>query len=341
MRSFVQYSMWPWIRLKTIFASANQAGATPRRATSTDPTSIKVIFEPHYAPLWLVILPQAFAVFLWLLVDGMRWLEEHSYRDNIYLQVAVVVFAMIGAMGYESVYVGSIAWAERGSNNRYVFFTAGSSLLFSVLVAFHVYEFRGAWSLLHAGFPFVGFWYSIAMHTATTSPTTAMATGDDLQQHLRAVVAQMRKEAVDMGANIIDQLRKEALEMNAQVVDRMQREAGNLAEQLLHRVELQLRGVSENFQQQFVTPQQIQQQLEQHLQQVRGEIDEFATQLTTALERPVIEQQSVADSNKEMLRQKILKLRGENPRMGFATIGQHVGCSGEYARRLYNEASQQ
>jgi len=284
-----------WNRL----APAKPAGA-PSHA---GPISIRVVFEPHYAPLWLVILPQAFAVFLWLLVDGLDWLKQHGFAENTALIVAVVFFAMIGALGYESVYVGAIAWAERGSNNRYVYGTAASSLLFSVLVAFHVYEFRGPWSLLHAGFPFVGFWYSIAMHTATRPG---------------AVVADAAPViTLDMVQQLIQDFRNRT---ESQLQSYLQ-SFTTANDNKLRLVYDELRGEITQLASGQITPQQIADLLDQRLAALP------VAQPATTAEQPL----------DEMARQlRIYELREQDKdRWSFSALGREFGMTGEAARKIY------
>lgn len=110
-----------------------------------------VLLEARYAPLLFAVAPQAYAVYLWLFpqpYDG--WGE---------------LFAVMGAIGYEFVYVGAIAWAEEGRSSVWTWATATVALLFSVVVAYYVYRAQGAWAWLHAGFPLVAFTYTLNMYS--------------------------------------------------------------------------------------------------------------------------------------------------------------------------------
>jgi hypothetical protein len=113
-----------------------------------------VLLEARYAPLLFAVAPQAYAVFLWL------W--EGSDRTD-----ASFVFAVMGGVGYEFVYVGAIAWAEEGRAGRWTWVTAMIALVFSVAVAYYVYRSQGWWALLHAGFPLVAFGYTMQLHGMT------------------------------------------------------------------------------------------------------------------------------------------------------------------------------
>jgi hypothetical protein len=120
------------------------------------------LLEARYLPLPFAVLPQAYAVFLWL------------WRDSDQSTIALL-FAIAGALGYELIYVGAIVWAEEGRNSIWTWATAVSALLFSIAVAIYVHRGEGvlfalfgvsvdaAW--LHAGFPLVAFFYSLNMHS--------------------------------------------------------------------------------------------------------------------------------------------------------------------------------
>jgi hypothetical protein len=117
-----------------------------------------VLLEARYAPLLFAVAPQAYAVYLWL------WLGSDA-------SVASFWFAVMGALGYELVYVGAIAWAEEGRSSMWTWMTALVALLFSVAVAYYVYRSQGVWAWLHAGFPLVAFAYTLNMHTQPKRPS--------------------------------------------------------------------------------------------------------------------------------------------------------------------------
>lgn len=111
------------------------------------------LLEARYAPLLCSVAPQAYAVFLWL------WEGSNGTW-------AAFVFSILGALGYESVYVGAIAWTLEGRKSRWTWATSLVALGFSVLVAGYVYyDTQGWWALLHSGFPLVGFCYTMALHS--------------------------------------------------------------------------------------------------------------------------------------------------------------------------------
>jgi len=109
-----------------------------------------VLLEARYAPLLFAVAPQAYAVYLWLMP------QPHSITGEL--------FAVMGGIGYEAIYVGAIAWAEEGRWSFWTWGTAVIALVFSMIVAYYVYRFQGAWAWLHAGFPLVAFGYTMNMH---------------------------------------------------------------------------------------------------------------------------------------------------------------------------------
>lgn len=120
-----------------------------------------VLLEARYAPLLFAVAPQAWAVYLWLFPQPYSMMGE--------------VFAVMGGIGYEFIYVGAIAWAEEGRWSFWTWATAVIALLFSMAVAYHVYEAQGAWAWLHSGFPLVAFCYTMNMHTPRMSRADAPA----------------------------------------------------------------------------------------------------------------------------------------------------------------------
>ena len=118
------------------------------------------LLDARYLPLLLVVAPQAWTVTAWLERDGSPpWV------------------ALMGGLGYEAVYVGAVAWAERGAGWRAAKWPAGFALLFSVAVAVAYYGERvGALALLHAGFPLVAYAYTRLMHGDTPERVTAAET---------------------------------------------------------------------------------------------------------------------------------------------------------------------
>jgi hypothetical protein len=111
------------------------------------------LLDAKYMPLLFAVAPQAYSVYLWLFPK-----PYDVYGES---------FAVMGALGFEWVYVGAIAWAEEGKSSKWTWVTAIAALIFSVLVAYHVHEAEGAWAWLHAGFPIVAFAYTINMYLAT------------------------------------------------------------------------------------------------------------------------------------------------------------------------------
>ncbi len=146
-----------------------------------------VLLEARYAPLLFAVAPQAYAVYLWLFPQPYdAWGET---------------FAVMGAVGYEFVYVGAIAWAEEGRSSVWTWATAVVALLFSVVVAFYVYRAQGAWAWLHAGFPLVAFTYTLNMY----SKRSVVVPIASAQTALETLPERSRSpEAVDVGADAAD-----------------------------------------------------------------------------------------------------------------------------------------
>jgi len=133
-----------------------------------------VLLEARYAPLLFAVAPQSYAVYLWL------WLGSDRADASFW-------FAVAGALGYELVYVGAIAWAEEGRSSFWTWATAVVALAFSIVVAFYVYRAQGAWAWLHAGFPLVAFTYTLNMHSKrpiVTIPSTAQTALQTLPERL-------------------------------------------------------------------------------------------------------------------------------------------------------------
>lgn len=122
--------------------------------------ALKTLWDIRYLPLLFVVLPQAYAVGLWLwrssghaeLVDFAAWFA--------------LAMAIVGGAGYEAIYVGAVAWAEQNTRTVWTWITAVTALVFSVAVAVYVYRAQGTAAWLHAGFPAVAFAYTVTMHRA-------------------------------------------------------------------------------------------------------------------------------------------------------------------------------
>ena len=112
------------------------------------------LLDARYLPLLAVIAPQSYTVYAWLLGDGSpQWV------------------AALGGFGYESVYVGAVAWAERGAGWGAARPPAVAALLFSVAVSVAYYApLVGALAILHAGFPIVAYAYTVTMHAHASAP---------------------------------------------------------------------------------------------------------------------------------------------------------------------------
>lgn len=156
-----------------------------RRGTPPGPLARRLgpfldLLDARYAPLIFVATPQAYTVSAWLLSDG-----------------APLWVAVMGGVGFEFVYVGAIAWAERGAGWEAARIPAITALIFSVAVAVaHYGVSSGPLAVLHIGFPLVGYAYTRMMH-APTGPRVEHVSQerDDMAQEL-AQVAQERDAQV-------------------------------------------------------------------------------------------------------------------------------------------------
>lgn len=134
------------------------------------------LLDARYTPLLFLVLPQAFTVFLWLATSVPK---ESEYAS------AAFVFAIIGAIGFEFTSVGAIAWAETNRVNLWSRVTAIISLVFSMLIAYHVYQDR-PWALLHTGNALVSFCYTLSIFSKSVPPV--ISSDDSLS------LAQLMKE---------------------------------------------------------------------------------------------------------------------------------------------------
>jgi hypothetical protein len=113
------------------------------------------LLDARFLPLLFVYSPQAYTVYAWLLRDG-------TPRE----------IAILGGLGFEFVSVGAIAWAVRGAGWHAARLPAITALVFSAAVAVTYYQPTAGWlAALHAGFPLVGYAYTVMMH----APARAVA----------------------------------------------------------------------------------------------------------------------------------------------------------------------
>jgi hypothetical protein len=134
-----------------------------------------ILLEARYAPLLFAVAPQAYAVYLWLMP------QPYSITGE--------VFAVMGGIGYEAIYVGAIAWAEEERWSFWTWGTAAIALVFSMIVAFYVYRSQGYWAWLHAGFPLVAFGYTMNMH----APAAALKSDQVDAPQTTAIVVPLSK----------------------------------------------------------------------------------------------------------------------------------------------------
>jgi hypothetical protein len=165
------------------------------------------LLDARYLPLLFVAAPQAYTVFAWLIADG-----------------APYSIAVLGAIGFEFVSVGAIAWAERGAGWAAARPPAVTALLFSVAVAVaHYGPTSGAMAVLHAGFPIVGYAYMVMMH----APHVAARHETDALRHevtrLQSEVTQATQATEDA---------RHALTHEAQRVTQAERQAADMRQRL-------------------------------------------------------------------------------------------------------------
>jgi hypothetical protein len=149
------------------------------------------LMDGRFFPLLIVALPQAFVVY--------QWLESGNHKYEGWS----TVFAVIGAMAFESIYVGVIAWAEGRADQRWVQGTTLASLGFSALVAVKVYwpgwqeELSSA--ILHAGFPLLAYCYSMTIHSALKGEGYSQANPSELEGVLMTVagIDELKREAAE------------------------------------------------------------------------------------------------------------------------------------------------
>jgi hypothetical protein len=113
------------------------------------------LLDARYLPLLFAGAPQSYAVY--------RWLADPKLLTGQWDWIA-----LLGALGFEMVYVGAIAWSDQGVTTGWTWVTAIAALVFAVLVAVVSYwPTQGVAALLHAGFPIVAFCYTLQMHAAS------------------------------------------------------------------------------------------------------------------------------------------------------------------------------
>jgi hypothetical protein len=159
------------------------------------------LLDARFAPLLVVALPQAWVVYQWL--DN----RKYEFWSNF--------FAVIGAIGFEAVYVGVIAWAEGRANRGWVRATSITALVFSALVAVKVYwpgweamgwigELSGA--LLHAGFPLLAYCYTMTIHSALSGGNAERPIQVNLHRGARVAINEDTTGAADSGGTNIPDL---------------------------------------------------------------------------------------------------------------------------------------
>lgn len=148
-----------------------------------------ILLEARYAPLLFAVAPQSYAVYLWLMPMPYAITGE--------------VFAILGALGYEFIYVGAIAWAEDGRASIWTWVTAVIALVFSVLVAYYVYRSQGWWAFLHAGFPLVAFGYTMQLHGMSVRAVarTVTAVAPVVASAASSKTQQVKQLAVELGVS--------------------------------------------------------------------------------------------------------------------------------------------
>jgi hypothetical protein len=106
------------------------------------------LLDARYLPLLFAVVPQAHAVYAWLAASGAP--EEICW---------------MGAIGFEVIYVGAIAWSDHGAGWSAARIPAVTALVFSSAVSVaHYAPTQGALAVLHVGFPLVAYAYTVLMH---------------------------------------------------------------------------------------------------------------------------------------------------------------------------------
>lgn len=151
------------------------------------------LLDSRYIPLLLLAAPQAYTVYQWLWLDSDKTL-------------VAAIFAGVGAAAFEAAYVGSVAWAEQGTNDRqkyWIIGTAAIALIFSILVAVRVHwAAQGYWAFLHAGFPLVACLYTVTVHTATKRDATAPLVMGQLRTDLEAAIATLTEQLTQLAQTV-------------------------------------------------------------------------------------------------------------------------------------------
>lgn len=122
------------------------------------------LLDARYLPLLFAASHQAYTVYLWLYHGSDRSDAAHW-------------FAVLGALGYEFIYIGAVAWSERGAGWSAARLPAVTALVFACAVAVaHYAPTQGYMAVLHVGFPLVAYAYTAMMHarrSVTVSDTPA------------------------------------------------------------------------------------------------------------------------------------------------------------------------
>lgn len=133
------------------------------------------LLDARYLPLLFAAAPQAWTVYAWLLASGTP--EQ---------------IARMGGIGFEFIYVGSIAWAVRGAGWQAARLPAVTALVFSCAVAVaHYAVSQGYLAVLHVGWPLVAYAYTVMIH-APKRTTTARPIGAH-RTLVRSLVAEVRR----------------------------------------------------------------------------------------------------------------------------------------------------
>ena len=124
------------------------------------------LLDVKYLPLLFAYAPQAYTVYAWQLASG-----------------APNIIAILAGIAFEFISVGAIAWSERGAGWKAARYSSVTALLFSVAVSVAYYgRHEGALSVLHAGFPLVGYFYTLLMHSVKPVDTHVTSLQAELTQ---------------------------------------------------------------------------------------------------------------------------------------------------------------
>ena len=121
------------------------------------------LFAWQNLPLVCAVSYQSFVVYQWL------WQGSHDTGWPTWIA------CILGGLGFEFLYVASIAFAESRGANGWTWITAFVCMAFSTSVAVYVYRDQGWAALLHAGFPIGAACFAMQLYASRAQGVTAAA----------------------------------------------------------------------------------------------------------------------------------------------------------------------